>query len=163
MHSPSQIPSDPGLVIRRYLEEHGGEIEVPARHLLTTWQAERFSPDTAETIEAALEEARVSVSPGLHGLREKDRVTLRLAEPEPPILEPEPEPLAAEAEPPVAQPEPPLAELEPPVTAPVEDQRAPAIAPERGRLRSLLDAFGLKSPSRIAAEQGEAPERSGRS
>jgi Short C-terminal domain len=72
----------PEQIIRRYLEGHGGEVEVPAGDLRTTWRLQQFTPDGQQRIEKALREAGITVSPQLQGLGEDDQVTLRLTEEE---------------------------------------------------------------------------------
>jgi hypothetical protein len=193
------LPYDPGVLIRGYLEQHGGEVEVPARHLLTTWRIEEFTPKSERTIEEALHGVRVSVEPDLDGLGKDDRVTLRLAELEPGVEEvPEDEPPWAREES-EAEEEPEDArsvaedehwveeeEREPAEEEPEDEHRVEEEEPERaeeepqdepraaedeeprsgtrkkGRLRSLLDVFGLKSPSRIAAQRRGGPDDQGR-
>jgi hypothetical protein len=73
----------PEKVIRRYLDEHGGEVEVPARDLVTTWELNRWTAAAKERIAAALEDVGVSTVPPLAETGRDDPVTLYVAESEP--------------------------------------------------------------------------------
>lgn len=73
-HSPAQI-------IRDYLDEQGGEVEVPFHNLLTTWGIGEVDPDARAAIERDLHGAGVSPTPGLRWVGPDTAVTLRLAPP----------------------------------------------------------------------------------
>jgi len=71
------------LQIRRYLDEQGGLVKVPAYHLLTSWRAERFDEENRRDIEHALARVGVYCEPSLARVRETKQVTLFLSERDP--------------------------------------------------------------------------------
>jgi hypothetical protein len=68
----------PEQLIRDYLEEHGGAVVVSARHLVTTWELERWTAAAKERVGGALASVGVETDPPLGGTRRDDPVRLYL-------------------------------------------------------------------------------------
>ena len=69
---------EPQGVIRRYLDQHGGSVEVPAHNLLSTWEVQNFEGGNRERIAQALRDAGVQTEPPLHEVDRDTTVTLRV-------------------------------------------------------------------------------------
>ena len=70
----------PEAIIRRYLEDHEGSVEVPAHNLLTTWQRPRWTAGVKDTISTALADAGIETDPPLAETKRDDLVRLQLVE-----------------------------------------------------------------------------------
>jgi hypothetical protein len=70
----------PEAIIRRYLEDHEGSVEVPAHNLLTTWQRPRWTAGVKDAISTALAEAGIATDPPLAETKRDDLVRLQLVE-----------------------------------------------------------------------------------
>src|SRR5215210_3359020 len=76
------MSDSPAQRIRRYLEEQGGETEVPFHNLLTTWGAEAGDTSSRVRMTDDLVAAGVSTDPPLTNLGPGDRVRLRVVGPQ---------------------------------------------------------------------------------
>jgi Domain of unknown function (DUF4352)/Protein of unknown function (DUF2510) len=72
------VSTEPQHVIRRYLDEHGGDVEVPAHNLLSTWKVADFSGGNRERIEEGLRDAGIESQPPLSEVDRDTAVTLRV-------------------------------------------------------------------------------------
>jgi excalibur calcium-binding domain-containing protein len=79
----SAVNGSPEQQIRRYLDEHGGRVEVPAYHLLTSWQFEQFTDARRREIEQALARVDVYTEPPLTAVGEDANVVLFVSERQP--------------------------------------------------------------------------------
>jgi Protein of unknown function (DUF2510) len=68
----------PQGVIRRYLDQHGGTVQVPAYNLLSTWEVPDFEGGSRERIAQALRDAGIETDPPLSQVQRDTKVTLRV-------------------------------------------------------------------------------------
>jgi hypothetical protein len=90
------MTDNPANIIRDYLDENGGDTQVPFHNLLTTWQIEAPGEEDRLRIQRDLADAELEIDPPLDGLGADDPVSLRIAEPEEEEME---EPDAPDEEP----------------------------------------------------------------
>ena len=76
------MSDSPAERIRRYLDEQGGETEVPFHNLLTTWGAEAGDTSPRVRMTDDLVAAGISADPPLTDLGPDDRVRLRVVGPQ---------------------------------------------------------------------------------
>ena len=62
--------------IRDFLDGHDGRIEVPLRHLTTTWELDQLAPGDTKKIEGELSDAGIACSPALAASQSDDVITL---------------------------------------------------------------------------------------
>jgi uncharacterized protein DUF2510 len=74
------VNTEPQRVIRRYLDEHGGSVQVPAHNLLTTWAVQDFEGGNRERIAQALHDAGIQTDPPLSDIQLDSIVTLEIRE-----------------------------------------------------------------------------------
>jgi hypothetical protein len=74
---PTPQTTAPETAIRRYLDDRGGQAEVPAYHLLMTWKLAEWRPGHVGTIADALAQAGVATDPPLAEVEDdEERVKL---------------------------------------------------------------------------------------
>ncbi len=89
----------PEQVIREYLVEHGGSVEVDVAALAGSWNLAELSEADRRRVTAALASAGVATDPPLDSLSTDDRVTVRLQSESREVARAEPASAAAPAEP----------------------------------------------------------------
>jgi hypothetical protein len=133
------MPDNPANTIRGYLDENGGETQVPFHNLLTTWQIEDPGEQERLRIERDLADAELEVDPPLEELGAEDPVSLRITEPE--------ETAAAEEETAASDVEPTAEdELEPQTESALPRKRASSPPPWAFDERLTLAAEGTAPP-----------------
>lgn len=81
------MSTSPEEIIRQYLDQNQGQIEVPVDNLLTTWQLQEWSEDERRMVANALSEAGVKTEPPLPNTDKTASVRL-FVEPEPSLPAP---------------------------------------------------------------------------
>lgn len=127
--------------IRRYLDDHGGSVEVSVRQAVSSWRVENPTLEDRARIGRALAAAGVEASPPLDQGTLDSRVTLRVTAPPRGTAAPSPGPQPATAPQPAAPPRPSGAGQRPSPGAPGRPGAPAPARPGLGDDRLLLGAL----------------------